>query len=277
MDGKKRIARLRNLAKKQGLQAVLGFQARDGPLNEEARKERIKKILDDFAPLPLPKVTEKPASDTKTGVFASAAAFRAALEKRGFKKLGEGHYSAVYGKEGYDRVIKVTRMLDNWIDYVAWASKNGYAGNFAPMVYSWKRFKGEVKARRPWEYGYNNPGAFDWSIAVVERMKETVREDSAFSADFKIIERVHDLSPRSVLAELVIDEIAPGAGKFFKDLHKAFHASDIYGKNMMLRENGSFCVTDPVCGTVKTEATRFRAGNFTPPLILLWRYVESSS
>lgn len=215
-------------------------------------------------------VPEPRDATEKSSIFASAHAFRSALEKRGFKLLGEGHYSAVYGKPGYDKVIKVSRSLDNWIDYVAWASKNGYAGTFAPRVFSWKRFKGPPRIHNSWDL-YDTRTSYDWSIAVVERMKETIKEDSKLSQDFKIIERIHDLGERSVLAELVMDEIVPGVGSFFKKLHKSFHASDIYAKNMMVRDDGSFCVTDPVCGTIKTEAMRLRAGDFSPPLLILRR------
>lgn len=213
---------------------------------------------------------EQPAQvETKTrkGIFASARAFCSALEKRGYKLLGSGAYSSVYGKDGYDKVLKVSRCLDNWIDYVAWASSNGYAGNFAPRVFSWKRFKNPDVQRRKFDYFYGRWDESQWSVAVVERMVETVKEDSKLSQDFKIIERLHDLADKSILAELVVDEIVPGVGKFFKDLHKNFYASDIYSKNLMVRKDGSFCVTDPVCGRIKTEAIRFRAGDFTPVYI----------
>lgn len=226
------------------------------------------------APEQSPRIEAKP--QTKTGAFASARAFCSALEKRGYKLLGSGAYSSVYGKDGYDKVLKVSRCLDNWIDYVAWASSNGYAGNLAPKVFSWKRFKnpGDPPER---EGFYGRWDERQWSVAVVERMVETVKEDSKLSQDFKIIERLHDLAGKSILAELVVDEIVPGCGKFFKELHANFYASDIYSKNLMVRKDGSFCVTDPVCGRIKTEAIRFRAGEFSPPLILTRRYFESSS
>jgi hypothetical protein len=244
-------------------EALIPWQARAGP--------KVLKIINPERPVEV-------APPAKKGVFSNAFEFRKALEKRGFVKLGEGHYSAVYGKPGYDRVIKVSRTLDNWIDYVAWASKNGFAGNFAPKVYSWKRFKNATPfVPRPWEWEYNNPGAQDWSVAIVERMKETLNADSQLAKDFKIIERLHDLPEKSLLAEVILDEVVPGVGSFFKKLHQTFRSTDIYSKNMMIREDGTFCVTDPVCGTVKTKDSRFKAGDFTPPLILFRRYFESSS
>lgn len=261
MDGKKRIARLRNKEFAWAKDVLGKFKARDGPNPELVAK--------------LKTSSDKKPSKPITGVFASAAAFGAALEKRGFRRLGSGAYSTVYGKDGYDRVIKVSRCLDNWIDYVAWASKAGYAGTFAPKVYSWKRFfTGKERKTHPL-FGYSRWDETEWSVAIVERMKETLNADSQLARDFRIIERIHDLAARSVLAELVMEEIIPGVGKFFKDLHKNFYASDVYGKNLMIRSDGTFCVTDPVCGTITTEAIRFRAGDFTPPLMYTRRYFES--
>src|SRR6266481_1209137 len=105
----------------------------------------------------------------KKSVFKCPFNFIAKLESRGYKILGRGAYSTVLGKEGSDKVIKVSRSLDNWIDYIQWSAANGYAGNFAPRVYSWKRHPGS-KPLRDWES--NN----DWSVAVVERMAGCVTE-----------------------------------------------------------------------------------------------------
>ena len=55
--------------------------------------------------------------------FEGAYAFIHFLQKRGYKNLGSGAFSTVLGKEGSDRVLKVTRSNDNWIDYIQWAAK----------------------------------------------------------------------------------------------------------------------------------------------------------
>ncbi len=92
------------------------------------------------------------------------------LEKRGYKVLGRGAYSTILGKEGSSRVIKVSRSLDDWIDYVQWGAANGYAGNFVPRVYSWKRHERSMKSEHAEWCGTN-----DWSVAIVERMADTCR------------------------------------------------------------------------------------------------------
>src|SRR5882672_8899390 len=108
----------------------------------------------------------------KTSAFKCPFNFIHKLEKRGYTVLGRGAYSTVLGKKDSDRVIKVSRSLDDWIDYVQWGAKNGYAGNFVPRVYSWKRYS---------RYGEHPKDEYerttDWSVAVVERMKATCHDE----------------------------------------------------------------------------------------------------
>lgn len=169
------------------------------------------------------------------------------LQKRGFKRLGSGAYSTVYGHPKSDRVIKVTSgSQDNWIDYIQWAAKSGYSGNFAPKVYSWKHY----------DKGF--------SVAVVERMEKTLTE-LEYKEDAKLIESLLYPSIRgNVMARLFLDELSPGLGKFIDDFSSTFKgATDLYGKNMMLRRDGSFAITDPVCGQKETTLNRLRSKDFT--------------
>src|SRR5258705_4232165 len=103
-----------------------------------------------------------PTAVPKTSPFKCPFNFIERLEKRGYKVLGRGAYSTVLGKEGSNRVIKVSRSLDDWIDYIQWGAANGYAGNFVPRVYSWKRhFKnGDGKPGEMDYYGRTT----DWSV-----------------------------------------------------------------------------------------------------------------
>lgn len=194
----------------------------------------------------------------KTSVFKCPFNFIYALEKRGFKRLGAGAYSTVLGKEGSNKVIKVSRSLDNWIDYIQWGAANGYAGNFAPRVYSWKRHPGS-EPLRDWES--NN----DWSVAVVERMADTVTEPEQ---DMYLLMNLYYPAYRgNMMAKLYMDDLCPGSYKFFNGLQENNFASDIAGKNVMVRKDGSFCVTDPTCGSIKTEKKRFRTGDLSPSVL----------
>ncbi len=190
----------------------------------------------------------RPAGDPLKPL-SNGYSFGAWLAKRGFKKLGSGAYSTIYGKDGQDRVIKVTAgSQDNWIDYIQWAAQKGYCGTLAPRVYSWKKFK--IK-----------DGEF--SVSVVERMAETI--DQATKSDPYILQ--HLMWPAMqghTLAQCYMEDIVPGSLKFFMDLKERFPGGhDLYGKNMMLRTNGTFCVTDPVCGRSTVTVNRLRSTDFT--------------
>lgn len=164
------------------------------------------------------------------------------LCKKQFKILGQGFYTTVLGKPDSDRVIRVTRSNDNWIDYVQWAAKNGYAGNFAPRVYSWK-----------------NHGT--WSVSIAERMAGTVDHDDE---DYALLCSFYWRAIRGhVLSQLYMEDLAPGSTKFFKEMHDKFSASDICGRNIMVRKDGTFCLTDPVCGRIVTTSKRLRSADFS--------------
>lgn len=179
------------------------------------------------------------------------------LEKRGYKRLGAGAYSTVLGKDGSDRVIKVSRSLDNWIDYVQWGAKEGYAGSFVPRVYSWKKFERPPTA----EFGgYERSN--DWSVAVVERMEATCTDHKHDMA--LLLNLYYPAQCGNTMAAVYMDDLAPGSYQFFQALNANHFNSDMGGKNVMLRKDGSFCVTDPCCGNIKTDKKRFRTGDLSP-------------
>jgi len=251
MDGKKRIARLRNEQKWQRLQRIFGGAP---PKPQPAKVLKVKNpnkgwnpVLD-FAPAANRTWDYHNMCYVERGNsrFDSGHNFIEALKKRGYEQLGSGAYSTVLGKPGSSKVLKVTRgNQDDWIDYIQWAAKNGYCGNFAPRVYSWKKFSKKNT----------------FSVSVVERMKEEVRMSKN---DYALIEHLIYPARKGIgMAEVYMEDLLPGALKFFKELVKEFDANDIYGKNMMIRPDGSFCVTDPVCGRIRTDKTRLRSKDFT--------------
>ncbi len=258
MDGKKRIARIRNEQKWQRLAGLFG-----GKLPKPKPKPKKKSVMavgiNDDLPCKLRGLsifTSRKLREVNDTSVRTPYGFIYRLTKRGYKILGRGAYSTVLAKDGSDRVIKVTRSMDNWIDYCLWAAKAGYAGNFAPKVYSWKSYKDNGDM---WREDRR------WSVAVVERMHETLNADSEASKDFQVLGALQ-YHVKNILAQVYMDDMVPGSAKFFVDLHTKFYASDICGKNMMVRKDGTFCVTDPVCGTSQIEKKRYRSGDFTPTL-----------
>lgn len=189
----------------------------------------------------------------KKGVFGSAQGFIDALHKRGYKYLGSGAYSTVLAKDGSDRVIKVQRGNDNWIDYIKWASERGYMGNLAPKVYSFKRLD-------------------NFAVAIVERMDRTTNDDKD---DLSLMDRlIAPASRGNMMAKLFMEELSPNCTPFFDGLYKDFAGHlDLYGKNIMIRPNGTLCVTDPVCGTSKMGTVkRLRTGDLSPAPTPSWIY-----
>lgn len=181
--------------------------------------------------------------------FKSPYAFGAKLEKKGFKLLGSGAFSYVYGHPKSDRVIKITRNPDNWIDYIQWAAKNGYCGNYAPRVYSYKKIG-------------------DFEVSVVEKMKQTVhllpdKDDYRFADKLGILHL-----KGNVMAGIFLEELLPGMPNFLSRLEKEFVKNpleerlDLHAGNFMVRPDGTYCFTDPLCGKSKVTTNRLKAKDF---------------
>jgi len=290
MDGKKRIARLRNAEKWKRLgfrgipqiapvaDKIKGMQADlvviddvipgevqlqmivDNGRRKKKKAKRLGQAIAEFAFINAFPFAKKAEDSEKKSRFANAHRMIDALEKKGFKVLGAGHYSTVLAHpKCSDKVIKVTRTPDNWIDYVKWAAEKGYAGGFAPRVYSWKKFPS------------------GWSWAVMERMERTLdsgydwrdSDDEYSEKDYKgehdftlIFSLLSHARNGNTMAQVYIEDLAPGTFAFVKDLTSVMRAGDIRGANTMVRKDGSLCFTDPCAGTSKLTTTRIRSGDF---------------
>ena len=180
--------------------------------------------------------------------FANAQGFKRKLTKKGFVTLGTGHFSTVMMHPHGDRVIKVCHEPDAWIDYCYWAAMEGYAGTFAPKVYSYKRF--------------NN-----FYVAVMEKMEYTAsradkRTDAPVAQTLFSYATKHDNDN----AKLLVDLLVPGLAKFGEHLKRAFKDErlDLHDENVMFRKDGSICITDPLCHSTELTITRLRAKDFGP-------------
>jgi hypothetical protein len=186
--------------------------------------------------------------------FDCAANFVGALKKRGYVKLGRGSFGTVLAKPEASTVLKVMHNpTDGWLNYVQWASKEGYAGSFAPKVYSYK---------------YIQKGNF--GVALMERLDKTLTQ-------------VEDAEPASVVPSLfykhvchqnetagnLLNSLFPGIKEFGIKLSQTYKHFDFHGDNYMLRHDGSLVVTDPVAGGATSDyITRMRARDFSlAPLI----------
>lgn len=181
--------------------------------------------------------------------FESGQAFARFLMKRGYSLIGEGHYSMVLWKKG-NKVIKVNKHShpDGWVDYVMWAQKHGYAGKQAPLVYSYKFFKGKKS---------------NFYVALMEKF-ETTGGKLERQHPMKLLPTLLQFSDNPKAQEFA-EMLSPGTFEFQRHLEKSFKNSlDMHGGNYMYRADGSFAWTDPVSGSSRTTVTRFRAKTTVP-------------
>lgn len=187
--------------------------------------------------------------------FEEGKAFGHFLEKKGFKRLGSGTYSTVYGKDGSDKVLKVCHRLDAWMDYISWAAQKGYCGTYAPRVYSYKYFQGKTSP---------------FYVAVVERLKEEVgcidsSHPQAFTySAFKWMSEVEAANDNVTKC---LEGLSPGLTQFSQDFRvftKDRGCRDFHRGNFMVRKDGSFVATDPIMGHQKDPTmSRLRSNHFT--------------
>lgn len=202
-------------------------------------------IVDRFGFIP-----HKPPETDPKKPFLNGWSFGAKLISRGYKKLGSGCFSTVYAKSD-DKVIKVTTILDPWIEYCLWAAEKGYAGTFAPKVYSYKKFKGK--------------DGNEFAVSVVERMEKGFYNVKATEDAYCISALMWPACRGNKMAQLYLDDLSPGLPKFLLDFNEKFGKdhTDIGGNNMMLRKDGSFCLTDPLAGRPSADYKRLRSRDFT--------------
>lgn len=186
------------------------------------------------------------------GPFYSGHSFIKALQKRGYKILGEGAFSTVLAKDGHERVIKVIRRPDGWINYIHWAAQIGEAGHFAPKVFSYKKIKGKRK---------------DFAVAVMERLSYTL-DDAPQEHEKKLLPGLIWRATDNAMARKFTEVLVPGLMDFLAKMASQYEIPirnfDLHGGNMMLRANGEFVIVDPVSRPRGEEIIRLRAGVFTP-------------
>ena len=176
----------------------------------------------------------------------SSDKLREFLYKKGVPLLGRGAYSDVFGPVNSDRVIKVNRAQDKWLDYILWATRQGYAGTWAPKVYSFHIIDGHY-------------------VAIMERLPRTLRDaDPALRHHFNAMEQFiggEQWKPGEYTLHPETEKKFPGCAAFLKGLAANYRWEiDWHRGNIMERHDGSWCVTDPVTGAMPdTTPKRMRA------------------
>lgn len=220
-----------------------------------AKVRRLKKWANEFNEK-LDKV-EKAKLVARKLALKSPYGFIDALQAKGFERLGSGYFSEVVGHPDSDKVMKIIYrpQTDGWLDYVKWAADNGFAGKFAPQVYSYKLIKSNADPERA------------FGVAVMERLKKTITETD-IESDVKAVGAL--FGPAILgnpLSKILLDTVQPGLVDFGKALKKEFPKNlDVHGANMMVRKDGSFVITDPVAQLdSKVAKLRLRRKDFSTP------------
>lgn len=202
-----------------------------------------------FAPVP-EKDPKLPAG--KISTFNSSYEFVEALQKKGWERIGGGAYSYVMGKPGSDKVMKISKSQwdGGWMEYIKWATENGFAGTFAPKVYSWKKIKGKE---------------CDFSICSMERLDKVFSEydhKGEVYAAYNLFSL--QVQKGNETAGLLSDLLYPGLGTFNAKFKKRFERSglDIHRENFMTRKDGGFVCIDPISSGGSYPTNRFRLADY---------------
>ena len=181
--------------------------------------------------------------EQRRAALAQSAEYIERLERRGYKRLGSGLYSVVLAMPNSNRVIKVGRGTDDWLDYIMWASRKGYGGTFAPRLYSLRVNIG-------------------WYVAVVERLACVIAahrdDDTPQYRAFRRWSQYLYSGPRwAECTDEDIEAISPGALQFTKDFIEAFpKGRDLHDENWMVRHDGSLVLTDPLSSQSYTGGSK---------------------
>ena len=182
------------------------------------------------------------------GMLDSTYAYCAALEKRGYVKLGGGLYSVVYAINA-DFAIKVGHN-DNWPNYIEWATQAGFAGTFAPKVYSLKFHRG-------------------FYVAIMERLACTIADLRAGNGGRRSKDH-YEMAYKALLggAGLRFNEKADGfehLKAFGRLAYEAGFNDDLHDGNVMLRRDGQIVLIDPSSNPPNKARLRIKRGLVTTP------------
>lgn len=222
--------------------------------------ELARKIVMQFLP------KQKPAKDNPT-LFTSPEQFKARLMKWGYEELGSGFFSTVLGKPGSDKVIKITRRIstDGWLPYIKWANRKGFGGTFAPKAYSYKFFPNPKYDAKKDEFSWRRPEP-GFGVTVMERMKTTLGDTNILDKAKAVSGLVEYAMHGNETAVNLINQVYPGVTKFLGEFKKDWedYSPDIHGGNMMVRDNGSLVISDPIGTYVRSNnyKMRLRAKDF---------------
>lgn len=181
------------------------------------------------------------------------------LKTNGFQKLGGGVFAAAYAKPGHNRVVKVSNRQDDcWIKFAQW-SMTKTNNKHLPKIPWIKRYQGKRKGK-----------ATEFFITIIERLNPLTNKAISQITDPGVlfglmhyanldydteesIEQAMSKQPNPKIfqsnrlaAKLrnhpfirAIEQVNSLSGDCWSDLHSG---------NLMVRNDGTVIITDPIAG-----------------------------
>jgi len=158
----------------------------------------------------------------------NADSFLKALQKRGFKELGEGAFCLVYGHPDKDFVYKFTGddVDVAWLEYAKLCRTTHKDNPFAPKIH-WVRET---------EWGF---------IAKIEKLDKTICQLHANDKNRRLYHRVRRFKNSAATQHELADEF-PDLAHLMEDIHALGYHVDLHDENVMIKDD-RFVITDPVC------------------------------
>lgn len=150
----------------------------------------------------------------------------------GCKYLGSGSTATVFEIPwAPDKVIKCGRRDDGWLGYCTWAEREGYAGTFAPKLFSYKQDK---------------EGSY---VALMERLQESYKHNQPGKEkelDNIILTAGRLFAPQFYNRKPVPTEYTPFIERLYRLVKTNGGFEDVSRSNIMWRASNNMLVfTDP--------------------------------
>jgi hypothetical protein len=221
---------------------------------EDDQRTEVAAFSDQPEPARQSAMLNETAKQRSPGMWRNRFHFEQSLKRRGFRQIGDGMFAAVYAKPGSNKVIKIAGDKDSWPIYIAWASKNGYLGTFAPNVTSFRVF----------DTGYDT-----FYVAVMERLSMTLRQIEESGQNHPALDKRRDMMKYGHFRSMAeIKKNVPEWAEFIEGLLDCGNESgvhfDVHRGNWMVIDD-RLVLTDPFSGGSNTSAatldaaTTFRA------------------
>jgi hypothetical protein len=177
------------------------------------------------------------------------------LTRKGFVKIGDGLNADVYTKIGSDRVIKVGSRRDIWPEYIEWATKNGYAGTFAPKVYSLKYHDHIFVAE------------MERLVCTISDILNNMGRDHIYCRLQRAITHIiygYEIDAAEIKDQVELKE-ATDLITFIRDIQEARFNNDLHNQNWMLRKDGQIVLIDPSSFESYAHKLRIKRGEIITP------------